>query len=305
MIKFKLLFFVITVVVLFNFPGSSDAAKKSSAASSIWSKVSAQEKLKALRVAQLEAYRALVERVQGFVLDSGSTVYECMLDSDRVKARVDAVLKGATELDPPSYSKNGMVMVTYGVNFTQIAEIIRQNGNSAMQQPATVREHKIIEAVGCGALPGSPALDMLRAKRAAELDAYRMMAERFVGLQINGSTTIADMALNNDRIEASIAAYLRGLKPVKIHYSTDGICQVTMQLKVHETVKVIDRIINTYNSGRTEKIEKADLSSSDKIFTVIGYGAQGSKTEKTPDKDFHHARKSIVRKLIKKNIIVE
>ena len=271
----------------------------------VWQECSAQERLKALRVAQLEAYRALVERVQGFVLDSGSTVYECMLKSDQVKAEVTAVIKGATEVEPPKYLKSGMVMVSYGIDFGQIAEILQSNTQAEGSLPVTVRENKIIEAIGCGALPGSKALYMLRAKRAAELDAYRMMAERFIGLKINGKTSIADMALNNDSIKASIAAYLRGLKPVRIEYAADGICKVTMQLKVHETVKVIDKIINTYNTGRSEKIEKANTAANDRIFTVTGYGAPRTSEVKESPQDIYQTEKSIIRQLIEKNVVVD
>ena len=69
--------FVIVVAAL-SFNLNASVAKPTSSSSAklpaIWNSTSAQERLKAIRVAQLDAYRALLERVYGFQITSGTTI---------------------------------------------------------------------------------------------------------------------------------------------------------------------------------------------------------------------------------------
>ena len=99
--------FVIAVTAL-SFNLNADVAKPKSSSSiplpAIWSSSSAQERLKAVRVAQLDAYRALLERVYGFQISSGTTIYDCALQSDQIHTRLNLLLKGAVELEKPEYN---------------------------------------------------------------------------------------------------------------------------------------------------------------------------------------------------------
>ncbi len=240
-----------------------------------WKAVSPQTRLKALRVAQLDAYRALLERVYGFQLESGSTVYDYMLESDRIRNTVDHILKGHAEIEKPEFSDNSIVTVTYGIKLGEIVETIitEKSFNKTTKSKILSQKNKLIEASGYGALPDSPGIKMLRAKRAAELDAFRLMAERFAGVKVNAQTTVADLCLKNDKIKAASVAYLKGLKPVAITYDEDYTCTVKLQLKVRETIKTIKKLVTTFADGTTEKLSDTDISTNDKIFTVEGHGA--------------------------------
>ena len=273
----------------------------------IWNASTPQQRLKALRVAQLDAYRALLERVYGFQLNSGTTVYDCALSSDKVRTNLSQVLKGATELEKPQYNEHGMVMVVYGLKLQKVIEAIKKDKDfeKLTISKSLVHQNKIIEALGCGALPNSKGMKMLLAKRAAELDAYRLMAERIIGVKINSDTSVADMCLKSDKVQASLVAYLKGLKPTSITYSNDNSCAVTVQLKIREVVKTVEELVRIYNSGKKDKITNTEIATNDKIFTVTGNGAPRDKIRIDPVDDIYRTERNVLQQVLKKEVIVE
>jgi hypothetical protein len=309
--KFLSYVFVIAVATLsFNLNASVAKPKNSSKNTplpAIWSSTTAQERLKALRVAQLDAYRALLERVYGFQISSGTTVYDCALQSDKVHTQLNLLLKGATELEKPEYNDKGMVMVVYGLKLRKIIDILKvdKSFDTTTITKGLENQDKIIEALGCGALPDSMGMKMLRAKRAAELDAYRLMAERLTGVKVNSETTIADMCLKNDNVQASLVAFLKGLKPTAINYKSDGACSVTMQLKIREVVKTVESLVRVYNSDNKDKITNIKIATNDKIFTVTGNGAPRDNVVVDPSNDIYHSERTILRTVLKREIVVE
>ena len=275
----------------------------------IWNNTSAQQRLKALRVARLNAYRALLERVYGFKIASNTNIYDCALESDKVQTHLNLLLKGATEMEKPQYTTDGMVMVVYGIKLRKIIETIKEDKTFEALTITKSLEHqdKTIEALGCGALPDSKAMKMLLAKRAAELDAYRLMAERLTGVKINSDTTVGDMCLKNDKVQSSVVAFLKGLKPKAIKYGQDNSCAVTMQLKIREVVETVEKLVRIYNSGAKDKISKVNVATNDRIFSVTGHGAPRAKLAvvSTPVVDLFHTERNILRRVIKQQIVVE
>ncbi|MFA6716963.1 MAG: hypothetical protein WCS27_16405 [Victivallaceae bacterium] len=272
----------------------------------VWSSTTAQERLKALRVAQLDAYRALAARVYGFQFAAGTIVYDYALKSDTIHSRLETVLKGAAEMEEPEYTDKGMVMVVYGLKLEKIFDVLKidRSFNSLLINKQIQHQGKIIEALGCGALPGSMGLKMLHAKRAAELDAYRLLAERLVGVKINSETSVAGLCLKNDKVEASLAAFLKGLKPVGVSYQDDGACSVTVQLKIREVVETIENLIRVYNSGNADKITDIRITTNDKIFKATGHGAPRDDSTVVSLSSGSTAQ-TILHKIIKKEIVVE
>lgn len=306
--KLIFLMWILAVAGVFNL--NAQVAKpqfKSSKLPAVWSSVAPAVRLKALRVAQLDAYRALVERVYGFQLASGSTVYDYMLASDRVRNAVDQILKGQAETEQPVYDENGMVSVVYGIKLRKIVETIttEETFDKVTVSKIISSSDNIVEAAGYGALPDSLALRMLRAKRAAELDAFRLMAERFVGVRISSRTSVADLCLRNDTIRAATVAFLKGLKPVSITYDETGACTVKMQLKIKETVETVESLVKIYNSGAKEKITNVDISSNDKTFTVEGHGAPDGDFNAGQSGDIYRAEKVVFQRVISSAVVVD
>ena len=300
--------FVITVTAL-SFNLHANVAKPISTGSTplpaIWSSSSAQERLKALRVAQLDAYRALLERVYGFQISSGTTIYDCSLQSDQIHTRLNQLLKGATEIDKPEFNDKGMVMVVYGLKLSKIIEILKVDKTFDTTTITKGIQEKTIEALGCGALPDTMGIKMLRAKRAAELDAYRLMAERITGVSLNSETTVANMCLKSDRVQASLVAFLKGLKPVAVNYKPDGACAVTMQLKIREVVKTVETLVRIYNSENKDKIENVKIATNDKVFTVTGNGAPRDNVVISPPDDIYRTELNVLRTVIKREVVIE
>ena len=300
--------FVIAVAAL-SFNLNADVAKPKSSSSAplpaIWNSSSAQERLKAVRVAQLDAYRALLERVYGFRISSGTTLYDCALQSDQIHNQLNRLLKGAVELEKPEYNDKGMVTVVYGLKLRKIIDTLKKDKTFNTITISKPVQDKTIEALGCGALPDSMGMKMLRAKRAAELDAYRLMAERITGVMVNSETTIANMCLKNDRVQASLVAFLKGLKPIAVNYTSDGSCAVTMQLKIREVVKTVETLVRIYNSDNKDKIENVKIATNDKIFTVTGHGAPRDHVIVDPSNDIYRSELTILRTVLKSEIIVE
>jgi len=300
--------FVIAAGLLsFNLNAGVAKPKSSSSAPlpAIWKSSSAQERLKALRVAQLDAYRALLERVYGFQISSGTTIYDCALKSDQVHTSLNFLLKGAVELEKPEYNDKGMVMVVYGLKLRKIIDILKVNEDFDTISITKGAQDKTIEALGCGALPNTMGMKMLRAKRAAELDAYRLMAERITGIKLNSETTVANMCLKNDKVQGALVAFLKGLKPTAVNYTPDGACAVTMQLKIREVVKTVETLVRIYNSDNKDKIENVKIATNDKIFTVTGHGAPRDNVVVDPSNDIYRSELTVLQTVLKREVIVE
>jgi len=98
--------------------------------------------LKALRSAEIDAYKQLMKRVVGFTLESETSVENFMLKSDTIKTKVMATLFMAELLDY-GWEDTGDAWVKLGLNLKELTKLLGQdvvgfNGD-------------VIEVVGLGA----------------------------------------------------------------------------------------------------------------------------------------------------------
>ena len=103
--------------------------------------------------------------------------------------------------------------------------------NSPLLESENVIE---LSAVGMGVAPEntiSPSQALALAKRAAIIDAYRQIGEKMYGIKINGKDTVKDMILTNSVVKAQVDALIKNADIVETIYK-DGLCQVTMELKL-------------------------------------------------------------------------
>jgi hypothetical protein len=77
----------------------------------------------------------------------------------------------------------------------------------------------------------SPAQAMALAKRAAIADAYRQMAEKLYGVQINAKDTVRNAALFDSRIVSQVNGLVKNAT-VAEHTFKDGLFVVRMELKM-------------------------------------------------------------------------
>ncbi len=128
-----------------------------------------------------------------------------------------------------------------------------------------------------GAPPGVTAQQALMAKRAAELDAYRHLAEQIMGMRIDSRTYVKDFVAESDTITTDLNARVLGLHWTRIEFPPGaGICTV-------EGVVGLSKIITYFRSLSTRHFKGDHLKAFDydtmkrvnkkTLITVTGEGA--------------------------------
>lgn len=90
----------------------------------------------------------------------------------------------------------------------------------------------IISVVGQGVAPmntTSPAQAYALAKRAATADAYRLIAEKVKGVNVDGQDLIQNMMVKRSSIRTSVQAMVRNANIVETTFK-DGLCEVEMEI---------------------------------------------------------------------------
>ena len=99
-----------------------------------------------------------------------------------------------------------------------------------------------IVAFCAGLTAQAPGRRKLLAKRAAELDAYRKLAEYVKGLKISSKTTVRDFVTESDRINSSFRTAIKGARITAVRYLDDGTCEVDMELTIERVIEELERI---------------------------------------------------------------
>ena len=121
------------------------------------------QRAQAKRAATMDAQRNLAETVSGVQVDSESTMQDLMLESDIVKTRVSAIIKGMAEVVPPKYYDDGTCEVTlempiFGANnsVAQAAfEPMRSEPRVPFPQPSNVNINATVNATIVNGVAGN------------------------------------------------------------------------------------------------------------------------------------------------------
>ncbi len=248
---------------------------KADALPAMWQKVPPQQRLTAIRIAELDALRLLAERVYGVQLTEESTVRDLAKADDTVKTAVQQVLKGVTTKEGPTYFDDGRLEVVRAVKLSKVIEVVRETFKSSqgreikLSHEVEIRgETELIDALGNAALPGSDGHKKILAKRAAELDGYRKLAERTLGVQVSSNSTIKNMAVASDEIRAALTGLLKSAEVTRIVYLPDQSSEVTMKLAIGPLVKILKKQIEA--SGKSTEIS---ITTSQQAIEETGRGA--------------------------------
>lgn len=122
----------------------------------------------------------------------------------------------------------------------------------------------------------SQAQKKLLAKRAAEADAYRKLAECIKGLQITSETYVKDFVAESDQIQASMDAFIRGVRLGDPKWYDDGSCEVPAEVTVAKIITELKSIHTAHYKG--DRIKSTDIESIKQrvqkdVIRVVGMGA--------------------------------
>lgn len=89
-----------------------------------------------------------------------------------------------------------------------------------------------INVIGQGVAPmntASPAQAYALAKRAATADAYRLIAEKVMGVRVEGQDTIKNMMVKRSTVHTSVKAMVRNADIIETTFK-EGLCEVEMEI---------------------------------------------------------------------------
>lgn len=112
--------------------------------------------------------------------------------------------------------------------------------------PVKVVEIPTITGVGFSAVSIQPGKSLnqkrIMAIKAARLDALRQLTEQIHGIQISGSTKIAEAIVQSDTLRADIQGVILGARTVKIEPSSSDTYEVVVEIDR----PLIDEIVRAY-----------------------------------------------------------
>ncbi len=122
----------------------------------------------------------------------------------------------------------------------------------------------------------SNAQNKLLAKRAAEADGYRKLAETVYGVQLNSNTYVRDFVAESDEIRTSVNHFIKGIRFGTPRYYDDGVCEVDAEVTVAKLVTHLKKVYtSTYrgNHVSTTDIENITQRIKRNVIRVTGSGA--------------------------------
>ena len=177
----------------------------------IWKKVPPQARLGAIRAAEVDAQRRLLERIKGLRLTSDTLVRDFVTESDEITTRSSGIVVGATQVSTYLHDNELIVEVTLEVPvekvFTQLKELHQTyyKGNKVTTTDITnvkkTVKRKMIRETGMG-VPNSR---FLQQARQAGVNMPEWMGEQ---LKATGQGTDPALATAQGKLKAARAAEL-------------------------------------------------------------------------------------------------
>lgn len=116
----------------------------------------------------------------------------------------------------------------------------------------------------------------LLAKRAAEADAYRKLAEAVYGLQLNARTYVKDFVTENDEIRSDVDQFIKGVRLGNPTFYEDGSAEVPAEVTVAKVVETLREAHSRHYKGndvKTEDFTSITQRIDKQVIKVIGMGA--------------------------------
>lgn len=243
----------------------------------IWQKVPASQRLQYVRAAEVDATRILAERIMGLSLVGETEIRDLAAADDSIKGQLKATLKGVKTEGTPTYHEDGRIEVVRSVKISNLIKCITSSTNPKNNGTSYKTVAEEISALGNAAIPDSVGSKRVRAKRAAEMDVYRRLAERIAGISLTSDTTVKDFAVESDAVKSSFSHVLKSAEITAITYEAD-VARVTANVKIEPLVRTIVR-----EKAANGKVLNVTESTSQRTVEETGVGAVESAAEESPD----------------------
>jgi hypothetical protein len=114
-------------------------------------------------------------------------------------------------------------------------------------QEALTQGYVLVVGQGLPMAGGSPARQRMTAIRAAEIMAYRRLAEIINGVHVTGQATVRECALESDAVRTAVNGLIRGARKVYEAWDPlDGSAIVFMQVGIHGSDGVAETLYSNY-----------------------------------------------------------
>lgn len=114
-------------------------------------------------------------------------------------------------------------------------------------QEAMADGYILVAGQGLPMAGGSPARQRMTAIRAAEIVAYRRLAEIINGVYVSGQTTVRECALESDVVRTAVNGLIKGARKVHEEWNpTDGSAVVIMQVGMRGSDSVAEALYSNY-----------------------------------------------------------
>jgi len=131
--------------------------------------------------------------------------------------------------------------------------------------------------------PAKDAQNKLLAKRAAEADCYRKLAETVYGVKLTSDTYVRDFVTESDEIRTAVDTFIKGIKLGPPRYYDDGTCEVDGEVTVAKLVTELKAIHSAHYKGN--RVTTTDIENVKEYFktdVVRATGAGAPRPELPP-----------------------
>ena len=185
----------------------------------------ARDRAASARAARLDAIRQLAESIKGVQITSTTTVKDFVTQSDEIRSGFKTFIRGAEQKGQPRFNADGTCEVTMQIDLNKVLMWLASNNmpHEKLMKIYSSVSTRVFTATGTGAMKSQPAQwnnqnfwarvtprGKLMAKRAAQIDAYRNLAETVQGIEIKSETKVKDFVTESDTITTSFNGVIRG-----------------------------------------------------------------------------------------------
>ena len=158
-------------------------------------KPAGQARLLAERAAKSDAYRNLLELVQGVQVDAETTVRNYVTESDVIRTRVRGAIQGARRMGPPRYMSDGTVEVTLRMPLYGAKAVSGALGADRLMRRRSEQVQKYLNSKAEGVTltsilqtPRSPQLPLLAQATGLGFVPLRLAQQSYTGLVLDMCT---------------------------------------------------------------------------------------------------------------------